>query len=78
MRRTSWLLFGGLLLVGPVTAQERTPPRPDRVERLRTNATPEALGIDTPKPRLSWALASERRGVVYDIGSGRYQFRVAR
>jgi alpha-L-rhamnosidase len=64
MRAASWLLFGGLLLASPVTAQERSPPGPDRVERRRTNATPEALGIDTPKPRLSWALASGRRGVL--------------
>jgi alpha-L-rhamnosidase len=31
---------------------------------LQTNAASEPLGIDTPTPRLSWVLVSERRGVM--------------
>jgi alpha-L-rhamnosidase len=37
---------------------------PVAVVLLRTNATPEALGIDTPLPRLDWRLESDRRGVL--------------
>jgi alpha-L-rhamnosidase len=34
------------------------------VVRLKTNATPEPLGIDTRVPRLGWRLESDRRGVM--------------
>jgi alpha-L-rhamnosidase len=37
---------------------------PVEVARLETNAALEALGIDTPAPRLGWRLVSEGRGVV--------------
>jgi len=33
------------------------------VTRLEAGAATQPLGIDEPRPRLSWALASERRGV---------------
>ncbi len=35
-----------------------------RVVRLETEAAREPLGIDATSPRLTWALASERRGVL--------------
>jgi alpha-L-rhamnosidase len=35
-----------------------------QVVRLETNATAQPLGIDDPAPRLSWALASDERGVM--------------
>ena len=34
------------------------------LSRLETNAAPEPLGIDTPAPRFTWQLASDRRGVM--------------
>ncbi len=40
---------------------------------LETGAAPEPLGIDDPTPRLSWALASEERGVM----QAAYQVRIA-
>jgi alpha-L-rhamnosidase len=47
----------GVALLAPLAAAEG-------VVRLRTNAAAEPLGIDTPRPRFSWALESERRGVM--------------
>jgi alpha-L-rhamnosidase len=41
-----------------------SPAAADGVVRLRTNAAAEPLGIDTPLPRFSWALESQRRGVM--------------
>src|SRR5512139_3592481 len=38
-------------------------PVPFEVTRLETGAATQPLGIDEPRPRLSWALASEHRGV---------------
>ena len=48
-------------------AQTPTPPpaaAPLRAERLETDAAVTPLGIDDPKPRLRWILASDRRNVM--------------
>src|SRR5262245_20376329 len=41
-----------------------SPASADGVVRLRTNAAADPLGIDTPRPHFSWALESDRRGVL--------------
>jgi alpha-L-rhamnosidase len=55
----------------PVAAQGSTTPE---VSDLRTEYRENPLGIDTPRPRLSWRLRSDRRGVVQSA----YEIRVAR
>ena len=37
-----------------------------RVDNLRCGYAVNPLGIDTPKPRLSWALISDKRGFKAD------------
>src|SRR5688500_8820203 len=64
MSKLGALILGCFVVGGPLLAQDVTAAGQDRIERLRTNAAVEALGIDTAQPRLSWALASERRGVM--------------
>jgi alpha-L-rhamnosidase len=54
-----------------VAAQAGTKPE---VTDLRTEYKENPLGIDTPRPRLSWRLRSDRRGVVQSA----YEIRVAR
>jgi alpha-L-rhamnosidase len=66
MGRSRWVVIGvqavvGLLLVvaAPDAAADSA-----AVVALETNGTAEPLGIDDPTPRLTWALASEQRGVM--------------
>jgi alpha-L-rhamnosidase len=56
------------VVAGVAAAEPQTTSAPRATEvavaHLETNATPEALGIDTKLPRLGWRLESERRGVL--------------
>jgi alpha-L-rhamnosidase len=54
--------FASIAAVKPVAASG-PPATGTAVVHLSTNATAEALGIDTPRPRLAWRLESDRRGV---------------
>src|SRR5215468_1478300 len=45
-----------------------------KVGSLRTEYGRNPIGIDSPRPRLSWQISSDRRGVVQSA----YQVRVAR
>ncbi len=51
------------LVTGQLQARAQTA-RGLQVSRLEIDAASEPLGIDDPAPRLSWALASDRRGVI--------------
>jgi alpha-L-rhamnosidase len=74
----AYVACAGALLGGAALAAAAFPPAPAgarglegagsvgtvEVARLETNAAAEALGIDTPAPRLGWRLASGQRGVM--------------
>jgi alpha-L-rhamnosidase len=74
--RVTVLVVVGLGLVAECAAADHVPitPRlePSAVE-LRTESQVDPVGIDTPKPRLSWQLRSTARGVMQSA----YQVRVA-
>jgi alpha-L-rhamnosidase len=57
-----------------MTTAARTPDELPRVIALRTEYKENPLGIDVRKPRLSWQLQSDHRGVVQSA----YQIQVAR
>jgi alpha-L-rhamnosidase len=59
MRRLTFLLS---LVYGASAALAQSAPL--SVTRLETDAAAEPLGIDDRAPRMTWALASERRGVL--------------
>jgi alpha-L-rhamnosidase len=67
----AWLIVPATAVVAAVVAAAAASQQegaaavaPVAVVHLVTNATPEALGIDTPLPRLGWRLESDRRGVL--------------
>jgi alpha-L-rhamnosidase len=75
MRVTKTLaILIGLGLHAPSLARAATAPLPLRVVGLRTEYKQNPLGIDAPKPRLSWQIQAPGRGVTQSA----YQVRVAR
>jgi alpha-L-rhamnosidase len=60
-------------LAGLALAVPRAGAQGVRVERLRTEYFTDPVGIDEPAPRLSWTLASDRRGTMQRA----YEIRVA-
>jgi len=63
MRAWPLIVFLGLLAAASAEAQTAGVQSSIRVNGLRTDAAAEALGIDNPKPRLSWRLDADRPGV---------------
>ena len=61
--RAALALVGAPMLVALVAAPAARGPAAVEVTRLQAQATDRPLGIDDPRPRLRWALASAARGV---------------
>jgi len=65
--KTNTLVAGAVVALGAsatLAGGQTTELSPATVVRLETGAAAEPLGIDDRAPRLSWALASEERGVM--------------
>ncbi|HEV8134808.1 MAG TPA: glycoside hydrolase family 78 protein [Pyrinomonadaceae bacterium] len=69
---TGFVLLAFLNTFTPLAVNAR-PPEPVAIYSLRVEYKTNPIGIDTPKPRLSWQLQSDRRNVLQSA----YQIQVA-